>query len=64
MDTDQIEAAVTLAKAEGKKNGRPSMIILNTIKGKGVSFAEEIGFACHHMPVSPEQLVQAEKEIG
>ena len=63
-DTDQIEAAVTLAKAEGKKNGRPSMIILNTIKGKGVSFAEEIGFACHHMPVSPEQLVQAEKEIG
>ena len=63
-DTDQIEAAVTLAKAEGKKNGRPSMIILNTIKGKGVSFAEEAGFACHHMAVSPEQLVQAEKEIG
>jgi transketolase len=63
-DTDEIESAVILAKAAGKANGKPSMIILNTIKGKGVSFAEEMGFACHHMQVSAAQLEQAKKEIG
>ncbi len=63
-DTDQIESAVLLAKAAGKANGKPSMIILNTVKGKGVSFAEEIGFACHHIAVSPEQYEQALKELA
>lgn len=63
-DTDQIEAAVLLAQAAGKANGKPSMLILNTTKGKGVSFAEAAGYACHHMGVSPEQLQQALSDIG
>jgi transketolase len=50
-----IDAAVELAHAEKK---RPSMIILNTIKGKGCCFAEnEVG--SHNMPVTKEQLEQA-----
>ena len=32
------------------------MIILNTIKGKGVSFVEQAGVGCHSMPVSKEQM--------
>ena len=37
-DFDQIEKAVTNAK---KTKGRPSVIILKTIKGKGVSYMED-----------------------
>ena len=36
-DFEQIEAALTAARAE---KGRPSAIILKTVKGKGVSFME------------------------
>jgi hypothetical protein len=43
------------------------MIILNTVKGKGVSFAEAAGATpttCNHnMPVSPEQWRQALEEL-
>lgn len=45
-----IIEAVGRAKQE---RGRPSMIILDTIKGKGCSFAEG-KFASHNMPVKPE----------
>ncbi len=37
-DFDQIEAAVEAAK---KINGKPSMIVCDTVKGKGVSFMED-----------------------
>jgi hypothetical protein len=39
--------------------GKPTMIILHTVKGKGVSFAEQAGYDCHSMPVT-EQL----RELG
>ena len=39
-DCEAISAAIDRAKA---KKGKPSMIILDTIKGKGVSFAEAAG---------------------
>ena len=45
-DCEAISAAIDRAKA---KKGKPSMIILDTIKGKGVSFAEAAGSACHSM---------------
>ena len=40
------------------------MIILNTIKGKGVSFAEEAKANSHSMPVSQEALEKAIKELS
>ena len=39
------------------------MIILNTIKGKGVSFAENAGPDCHSMPISKEALEKALDEL-
>jgi transketolase len=39
------------------------MIILNTIKGKGVSFVEAMGVKNHNMPVTEEQRLQALKEL-
>lgn len=57
----QIDAAVTLAKSS---KDRPTMIILNTIKGKGVSFVENKGSANHNMPFSEEEKALALKELN
>lgn len=54
VDGHDIKAlldAIDNAKAE---NGKPSMIIMNTIKGKGAYFAEGL-VASHNMPVTEEQ---------
>ena len=43
--------------------GRPSCVIANTVKGKGVSFAEDRP-AWHHGVPTKEQLVAAAAELG
>lgn len=52
----------TINKAKTVKN-KPSMIILNTIKGKGISFVESAGVANHNMKINKEQLDVALKEL-
>lgn len=42
---------------------RPSLIIANTVKGKGVSFMEN-GIQWHHGVPNQEELAQARKELG
>ncbi|MDD3842912.1 MAG: thiamine pyrophosphate-dependent enzyme, partial [Candidatus Izemoplasmatales bacterium] len=59
-DPDQIDEAVIKAKTSRSK---PTMILLNTIKGKGVSFIENAGYANHNMPLSKDQVDQALKEL-
>lgn len=54
-DIKAIDAAIDNAK---KTKGQPSMIILNTIKGKGAYFAEN-KLASHSMSVSQEQWEKA-----
>ncbi len=44
---------------EGKKQDKPVCIVLNTIKGKGVSFVEESGYKGHSMGLSDEQVKYA-----
>ena len=41
----------------------PSMIILNTIKGKGVSFVEKATTSNHSMPITKELLEVALNEL-
>ena len=60
-DCEAIHEAIAKAKAE---TGRPSMIILNTVKGKGVSFAIEAGVGCHSMSVTKEQYESAMDELA
>lgn len=43
--------------------GKPTMIILDTIKGKGLSFAEG-KVSSHNMPLSQDQVLQALQELG
>ena len=58
-DVSQILAAIEIAK---RSKGLPSLIILNTIKGKGVSFMEnQAGW--HGKAPSAEQVEQALKEL-
>ena len=59
-DCDAISKAIDNAKA---KKGKPSMIILNTIKGKGISFAEAAGFKCHSMTMNKENVETALAEL-
>ena len=57
-DALEISNAIEEAKAT---RGKPSMIILNTIKGKGLGFAEKAGVASHNMPITRE-MVDSEKQ--
>lgn len=64
-DVTEIDEAITAAK---EVRGRPTMIILNTVKGKGISWAVQAGAtptsSNHNMPVTPEQVQQALAEIS
>ena len=55
-DVGAISAAIATAKA---KTGRPSMVIMDTIKGKGATFAENAGVTSHNMNVTPQQREEA-----
>ena len=57
-DVAQIDEAITAAK---QNKGKPTMILLNTIKGKGVSFVEKKWN--HSILVTPEERVAALEEL-
>ena len=55
--------ADAIAKAKAAEDGKPQMIVLETTKGKGVSFMEnEVGW--HGSAPNAEQVAQALKELG
>ena len=59
-----IVQALDNAKAYRQEKGdKPNMIILDTVKGKGVSFAEKALVGSHSMPVTKELMEQALKEL-
>lgn len=61
-DTAEIKTAIETAKAN-RATEKPTMIILNTVKGKGVSFIEALGAANHNTTVNAEQCERAIAEI-
>ena len=61
-DAGQVDAAITLAKSM-LGGGRPTMVLLNTVKGKGVSFIEAAGPGNHNMNISEEEAARAIAEI-
>ena len=60
-DVEAISHTIDIAKAQ--KDGKPTMIVLDTIKGKGVTFIEEEGPANHSMSLNDGQITQALDEI-
>lgn len=59
-DCEEIDDAITLAK----NSEMPVMIILNTVKGYGIKFAEKAGVSNHSMTVSKEVFEESMKELG
>lgn len=58
-DAAQIADAIAKAKAQ---DARPSVIVLNTVKGKGYSKIEGT-LGSHNMPVTPEMVEEALAEL-
>ena len=61
-DVEQVSAAVKHAKL-GVGSGKPTMVILNTLKGCGVQWIVDLGPGNHNCPVSEEQAEAAIREI-
>lgn len=61
-NVDQVVAAIELAKAN-RGTEKPTMIILNTLKGCGVKWIEDLGAGNHNTNVSEEQALAAIAEI-
>ena len=61
-DIDEVSAAVKHAKL-GRGGKKPTMVILNTKKGCGVKWIEDLGTANHNTNVSMEQAQAAIREI-
>ena len=61
-DVEQVSAAVKAAKAN-RGSGKPSMVILNTVKGCGVQWIVDLGAGNHNTNVNEEQAAAAIREI-
>ena len=61
-DVEQVQAAVQHAKL-GVGSGKPTMVILNTVKGSGVKWIEELGTGNHNTNLTWEQAQAAIREI-
>ncbi len=59
-DTEAIDEAICRAKAQ---SGAPHCIVLDTVKGKGISFYENMGAAVHSTTVTDEQYQLALEEL-
>jgi len=60
-DHAAIDKAITAAKKD--KNGKPHCIVLDTVKGKGVSFYENMGAGVHSTTCNDEQYKLALDEL-
>ncbi|MBR3437049.1 MAG: transketolase [Lachnospiraceae bacterium] len=58
----EVLEAVRRAKTL-RSSGKPTMVLLRTVKGKGISFVEAMGAGNHNANISPEQTVSALSEI-
>lgn len=62
-DVEALEAAIAAAKAQGAaQDGKPSMIVCETVKGKGVSFMEGKA-SWHGVAPKEEEKTQADAEL-
>lgn len=60
-DCDALDKAIS--QAEAAANGKPQCIVMDTIKGKGVSFYEAMGAGVHSTTVTDEQYAAALEEL-
>ena len=61
-DIEQVLAAIEHAKL-GRGSAKPTMVILNTVKGCGVQWIVDLGTANHNTNVTEEQAAAAIREL-
>ena len=64
VDGHDVQAILQATKEAMEPSTVPAMIVLKTIKGKGVSFIEAAGCGNHNMPLTPEQTKLALDELS
>lgn len=62
IDGNDMEALLQAFRAIPETFGKPTLVMANTVKGKGVSFAENVPAWHHHVP-DDEQLERALTEL-
>lgn len=63
IDGNDMEQLVRTFRSVPEVEGKPTLIVANTVKGKGVSFAENVPAWHHHVP-NDEQLKLALAELS
>ena len=61
-DAEQVSLAVKQAK-KNRGGGKPTMVILNTVKGCGVRWIEDLGAGNHNTNITAEQAAEAVRAI-
>jgi transketolase len=54
VDGNNIEELVKVLEQTPRVSGKPTLIVANTVKGKGISFAENVAKWHHHVPSKEE----------
>jgi len=62
VDGNDMRALISVLDALTQKNGKPTVTIMNTVKGKGLTFAEN-QLSCHYWQPSAPELEQAIREL-
>ncbi len=60
---DEAEISAALTRFENMRNGKPTVILAHTVKGKGVSFLETHG-PWHHKIPNPQEYEAIMKELS
>jgi transketolase len=63
VDGHKIEELTHTLNKAASRNGKPSVIIAHTVKGKGVSFMEDDN-NWHYKSPSSEEVLRAKEELG
>jgi transketolase len=54
VDGNNVEELVNVLEQTPRVSGKPTLIVANTVKGKGISFAENVAKWHHHVPSKEE----------
>lgn len=63
IDGHNVDVIRQTIRAAKENKGSPAMVVMNTCKGKGISFVEQAKVACHNMTFNAEQKQAALKEL-
>ena len=61
-DGNDMQAVIATLEESFTRKGKPHLLILNTLKGKGVSFMEG-QTSWHHGRITPEELARALQDL-